>query len=151
MRWPERSRNTACLARRSTAVMVFPASVAKRRAFDTRRNTSVLARSARRTRRPASSGARSRTIVSTSGSSGTLDLPPRDVPTPGLAFEMDPLACRRAAPRGLRDRAGQARHVEHAAAGGAEHSIGIAIGPRVEDQDIGPEVQRQVDRASLLR
>src|SRR6185503_13239347 len=71
--------------------MVLPCSALISRGFVTSRNTSVFLSSARAMRDPASCGAISRTIVSTSGSSGTLDLAPGDVPPPGLALEHDAL------------------------------------------------------------
>src|SRR6266480_3926312 len=46
-RWPLDKRNTACFARRITSSMVLPRRVRSSRGFDTRRNTSVLARRAR--------------------------------------------------------------------------------------------------------
>src|SRR6185503_20302900 len=71
--------------------MVLPCSALISRGLVTSRNTSVFLSSARAMRDPASCGAISRAIVSTSGSSGTLDLAPGDVAPPGLALERDAL------------------------------------------------------------
>src|SRR5260370_40403149 len=94
MRWPDDSRNTACLARLVICSVVLPLSALIRRGFDTSRSTSVFFNSARAIREPSRRGAISRIIVSTSGSSGTpspvllaADLPPGDVAPPGLALQ----------------------------------------------------------------
>src|SRR6266849_5890240 len=99
MRCPLERRNTACLARRDTCSIVFPRSVLIRRGLETWRRTSVFRSFAWAMRHPSRRGAISRTIVSTSGSSGTLDLTPGDVASPGLALERNTLG---AGPTGLR-------------------------------------------------
>src|SRR5438552_2645209 len=104
MRWPLEKRNTACLARRDDCSMVLPRSVLIRRGLETWRSTSVFLSSTRAMRHPSRRGAISRTIVSTSGSSGTLDLAPGDVAPPGLAFERNPLGAGTTGLRGDRHR-----------------------------------------------
>src|SRR5438067_105879 len=93
------------------------------RRFANTKGVNVLARRARRMRWPSSRGARSRTIVSTSGSSGTLDLPPPDVAPPRLPLERDALARRGAPLRRLRHRVTDARHGEHAPAAHAQRAV----------------------------
>src|SRR5947208_4456688 len=141
-RWPLDSRNTACLARRITSSIVLPLSVRNRRGLDTRRSTSVLVSFARAIRYPSSRGASSRTIVSTSGSSGTAppDLPPPDVPPIRLALECDQLARGGAAPCRLGHRVTQPRHAQHTAAVHAQRAVRVAIRPGVEHQRSGLHV-----------
>src|SRR5213593_3602843 len=142
MRCPDDNRNTACFARRYTCSMVLPRSVLIRRALETPRNTSVFLSSTRAMRHPSSPGAISRTIVSTSGSSGTLDLAPGDVTPPSLALEGDALGCATARLRRERDSGTKTRHTQHAATGRAQSSFVIAIGARVKDDHIVSEVRR---------
>src|SRR6058998_3178964 len=126
MRCPDDNRNTACLARRYTCSMVFSSSVLIRRGLETWRRTSVFLSSAWAMRHPSSRGAISRTIVSTSGSSGTLDLPPGDVAPPGLAFERNPLGCGATGLRGERHACPQAGDAQDATAIGAQSPLVIA-------------------------
>src|SRR5512134_2740481 len=126
---------TACLARRVTAVMRLPVRVRSRRSFDTPRSTSVLASAARRMVRPPSRGASSRTMVSTSGSSGTGQLPPRDVTTPGLAGETDALARRAARSGGGGDGGPERGDGEHAPAFHPKSAPVVTGGARVKHQD----------------
>src|SRR6266446_1093952 len=153
MRWPDESRNTACLARRETCSMVLPRSVLIRRALETWRNTSVFISSTRAMRHPSSPGAMSRTIVSTSGSSGTLDLAPGDVTPPGLALERDPLGPAAARLRRERHGLAQAGHTQHAATRGAQSALVVAVGAGVKHDHVVTEVRRlrQPDRDSLFR
>src|SRR2546426_5772417 len=92
--------------------MVLPRNVLISRALETRRKTSVLLSCTRAMRNPSSRGASSRTIVSTSGSSGTLDLAPGDIAPPGFALEGNPLRPRAARSRGQRDVRAQTRDVQ---------------------------------------
>src|SRR5919198_547913 len=152
-RWPLDRRNTACLARRPTCSIVLPISVVMSRDFLTWRSTSVLRSCTRAMRHPSRRGARSRTIVSTSGSSGTFDLAPRDVASPGLAVERDPLGGR-AARRGGRGHGGaEARHTEHATAGGAQSSFVVAVRARLKDDHVVTQIGRvgEPDGDALLR
>src|SRR6266700_2708100 len=156
-RWPLANRNTACLARRLTSSTVLPRRVFRRRGFETRRSTSVFARRARAIRYPSSRGASSRTIVSTSGSSGTpppplpRDLPPTDVPPPRLALEHDQLAAAGALPRRLGHAVAQGGHGEHPPAVHPQRAVGVAIGARVEHQGPGVEIAWHHDRRAELR
>src|SRR5439155_8228135 len=136
MRWPLASTKTACFARRWMWSNALPSSTFSRRGRDTRRRTSVFLRRACAMRRPSSRGASARTIVSTSGSSGTLDLTPRDVAPPGLAFEGDPLARGGADAGGLRHRGREPGHVQHAPSPGPQRPVWVAERPGVEDQHI---------------
>src|SRR6266576_1575075 len=153
MRWPYDSRNTACLARRETCSMVLPRSVLSKRGFETSRSTSVFFSSTRAMRHPSKRGAISRTIVSTSGSSGTLDLAPGDVTPPGLALERNLLGP--AAARLRRERHGLAKagHTQHAAARGPQSALVVAVGAGVKDDHVVTEVRRvgKPDRDSLFR
>src|SRR5207249_5435079 len=153
MRWPDESRNTACLARRETCSMVLPRSVLIRRALETWRSTSVFFSSTRAMRHPSSPGAISRTIVSTSGSSGTLDLAPGDVAPPGLALKGDALGCATARLRGECHGRTETRHAQHTATGGPQSSFVIAIRARVKDDHIVSEVRRvrEPDRRAFFR
>src|SRR6266478_1796983 len=152
-RWPDESRNTACLARRETCSMVLPRSVLIRRALETWRNTSVFFSSTRAMRDPSRRGAISRTIVSTSGSSGTLDLAPGDVAPPGLALKGDALGCATARLRGECHGRTESGHTQHTATGGPQSSFVIAIRARVKDDHIVAEVQRvrEPDRGAFFR
>src|SRR5436309_14611631 len=133
-RWPLVRRNTACLARRPTSSKPLPLSVRSRRAFDTRRSTSVFASRACAILKPSSRGASSRTIVSTSGSSGTRlpDFPPADVAPVGLPLKGDELTRVTAAPRGLGHRITQPRHREDPAAVHPQGAVRVAERARVE-------------------
>src|SRR5436309_15872479 len=106
--------------------MVLPRNVLIRRGLETRRNTSDFFSSTRAMRHPSSRGAISRTIVSTSGSSGTLDLPPGDVAPPGLAFERNPLGSGATGLRGERHACPQAGDAQDATAIGAQSPLVIA-------------------------
>src|SRR5438067_7129252 len=75
-------------------------------------------------------------MVSTSGSSGTLDLPPGDIASPGLAFERDAL---RRSPAGCRRRryvGTQAGDAEYAPSRSAQPAVGIAVGAGVKDDHV---------------
>src|SRR6266576_6609893 len=152
IRWPDDNRNTACFARRVTCSMVLPVSVLTSRALLTSRRTSVLRSCTCAMRRPSRRGAISRTIVSTSGSSGTLDLAPRDVAPPGLAFERNSLD-RRAARR-CREchRRPEACHAEHAAAGCPQTPLVVSIRARVKYDHVVTQPLRvgEADRHALL-
>src|SRR2546425_3862363 len=132
MRWPLEKRNTACLARRDTCSMVLPRSVLIRRGLETWRSTSVFLSSTRAMRHPSRRGAISRTIVSTSGSSGTLDLTPGDIAAPGHALEGDALGGATARLRGDRHGRTETGHAQHAAAGGPQFPLAVAVGARVK-------------------
>src|SRR5256885_5587875 len=149
-RWPLARRKTACLARRLTSSTALPVRVRNNRGFETRRNTSVFLSRARTILWPSSRGPISRTIVSTSGSSGTLQLPPSDVPPVGLPLEGDAPAQRRAPRRGLRDRVGEPGHAEHAAAVHPQGAVRVAIGARVEHERVGRWVGWKHDRRAHL-
>src|SRR5437879_12211989 len=153
MRWPDESRNTACLARRETCSMVLPRSVLIRRALETWRSTSVFFSSTRAMRHPSRRGAISRTIVSTSGSSGTLDLAPGDVAPPGLAVKGDALGCATARLRRERDSGTKSSHTQHTATGRTQSYFVIAIRARVKDDHIFSEIRRvrEPDRRAFLR
>src|SRR6266498_3077070 len=140
MRWPDDSRMTACLARRETCSMVLPRNVLIRRGLETWRSTSDFFSSTRAMRHPSSRGAISRTIVSTSGSSGTLDLAPGDVAPPGLALERNPLGPAAARLRGERHGVAKAGHTQHTAARGPQFALVVAVGAGVKDDHVGTEV-----------
>src|SRR5207302_7612398 len=152
MRWPLEKRNTACLARRETCSMVLPRSVLIRRASETWRSTSVFFSSTRAMRHPSRRGAISRTIVSTSGSSGTLDLAPGDVAPPGLALEGDALGCAAARLGGERHGGAETSHTQHAAAGGTQSFFVVAVGAGVKDDHGVSEVRgvRKRDRRAFF-
>src|SRR6185369_1861072 len=120
--------------------MVLPCSALISRGFVTSRNTSVFLSSARAMRDPASCGAISRTIVSTSGSSGTLDLAPGDVAPPGLSLEGDALGAGTA--RLGRDRHSRSEpgHTQHAAAGGTQFPLVVPVGAGVKNDHVVAEV-----------
>src|SRR5437773_5729950 len=103
-------------------------------------------------RHPSSRGAISRTIVSTSGSSGTLDLPPGDIAAPGLALERNPLGG--AATRASRVGYGrpEASHAEHASPGRAQPALVVAVGAGVKEDHILPQFcrVRKSDRDAFL-
>src|SRR5258706_1218557 len=153
MRWPDDSRNTACFARRVTCSMVLPLSVLIRRGFDTSRNTSVFFNSTRAIRDPSRRGAISRTIVSTSGSSGTSDLPPGDVAPPGLALEGNALGPVTARLRGDRHRGSESGHTQHPAAGGTQSPLVVPVRAGVKNDHIVAEVLRvwKPDRDAFFR
>src|SRR4029453_10531113 len=114
--------------------------VRRRRGLVTLRSTSVFASLAVAIRCPSSLGASSRTIVSTSGNSGTRDLPPADVATERLAGEIDLGACGGAFLRGLRDRVTERSGGEHPAAGGSQPTAFTARCPGMEDDHVSAEV-----------
>src|SRR2546422_10249633 len=149
-RWPLARRRTACLARRLTSSTALPVRVRNNRGFDTRRNTSVFLSRARTILWPSSRGPISRTIVSTSGSSGTLRLPPPDVPPVGLPLEGDALAQRRAPGRRLRHRVADPGHAEHAAAVHPQGAVRVAVGARMEHERVGGRLLGQHDRGAHL-
>src|SRR6266540_121086 len=153
MRWPDDSRMTACLARRETCSMVLPRNVLIRRGLETWRSTSDFFSSTRAMRHPSSRRAISRTIVSTSGSSGTLDLAPGDVAPPGLAFERNPLGGRAARGRRVRHRRAETGHTQHTATGCTQSSLVVPGRARVEDDHVIPELRRvwEPDRHALFR
>src|SRR5436189_3432215 len=136
MRCPLDRRNTACLARRYTCSIVLPVSVLMRRAWETCRRTSVFLSCTCVMRHPSSRGAISRTIVSTSGSSGTLNLTPGDVAAPGHALEGDALGGATACLRGDSHGRTETGHVQHAAAGRPQSPLVVAVRARVKDDDI---------------
>src|SRR3989441_292129 len=162
-RWPLPSRSTACLARRLTSSTVLPLRVRSRRGLETRRSTSLFASRARAILWPSSRGASSRTIVSTSGSSGMLpplplpvaprDLAPADVPAVGLPLERDQLARVGALLRGVRHGVAQPRHREHAPAVHPQRAVGggVAVGARVEHERPRLHVARHDDGRAQLR
>src|SRR5437867_1808279 len=149
-RWPLARRSTACLARRLTCSTAFPVRVRSNRGFETRRNTSLFLSRARTILWPSSRGPISRTIVSTSGSSGTLQLPPSDIPPVGLPLEGDALAQRRAPGRGLRDRVAEPGHAEHAAAVHPQRAVRVAVRARVEHVRVGRWLGWKHDRGAHL-
>src|SRR5689334_15209433 len=153
MRWPDASRNTACLARRVTCSMVLPRRVLIRRGLDTSRSTSVFLSSTRAIRHPSSRGAISRTIVSTSGSSGTLDLAPGDVAPPGLALEGDALGRHTACLSGDRHGGSEPGHTQYAAARGTQFPLVVPVGAGVKNDHVVAEVLgvRKPDRDVLFR
>src|SRR6266571_5537284 len=151
-RSPLASRNTACLARRPTSSKAFPLRVRSKRGFDTRRSTSVFARRTRAILKPSSRGASSRTIVSTSGSSGTRlpGFPPRNVAPIRLSRKRDQLARIGAAARSLAHRVAQPGDREHPSAVHPEPALRVALGARVEHQRPGLEIARHDDRGTQL-
>src|SRR6266446_2530156 len=153
MRWPLEKRNTACLARRDTCSMVLPRSVLIRRALETWRSTSVFFSSTRAMRAPSRRGAISRTIVSTSGSSGTLDLAPGDVASPGLAVERNPLGAGPTGLRGERHRCAETGDAQDAPSTGAQPPLIVAERAGVKDDHILAQVLgvRKPDGDALLR
>src|SRR5882762_10476217 len=153
IRWPDDRRNTACLARRYTCSIVLPRSVLIRRGLETSRRTSVFLSCTAAIRHPSKRGAISRTIVSTSGSSGTLDLAPGDVAAPGLALKGDALGCATTRLRSERDSGTKTGHTQHTATGRTQSSFVIAIRARVKDDHIFSEVRRvgKPDRRPLFR
>src|SRR5690349_9230287 len=104
-----------------------------RRGFVTWRRTSVFLSSTWAMRHPSSRGAMPRTIVSTSGSSGTLDLAPGDVAPPGLALERNPLGAAAARLRRARHGVAKTGHTQHAAARGPQSALVVAVGPGVKN------------------
>src|SRR5262245_13978407 len=104
-------------------------------------------------RPPSRRGPISRTIVSTSGSSGTLDLAPRDVAPPGPALEGNPICGAAACLRGERHRLPDTGDVQHAATGAAEFSLIVAVGAGVKNEDVLPQLRvvGQPDRDPLFR
>src|SRR5258708_22028994 len=126
--------------------------VLMRRGLETSRRTSDFLSRACATRAPSRRGARSRTIVSTSGSSGTLDLTPGDVAAPGLAIEGDALGGATARLRGERHRGAKTGHAEHAATGGPQSPLVVVERARVKDNDIVAQFRRprQPDRRPLF-
>src|SRR5882762_3261068 len=153
IRSPDDRRNTACLARRYTCSIVLPRRVLIRRCLVTSRMTSVFLSWTSAIRHPSRRGAISRTIVSTSGSSGTLDLTPGDVAAPGLALEGDALGGAPARLRGERHRGAKTSHAEHAATGGPQSPLVVVERARVKDNDIVAQFRRlrQPDRRPLFR
>src|SRR5882762_2535056 len=152
MRWPLDSRNTACFARRETCSMVLPRSVLMRRAFETCRSTSVLLSCTRAMRHPSKRGAISRTMVSTSGSSGTLDFPPGDVAPPGLALEGDALGAGAAGPRRQGNGRAEAGDVQDATTRGAQRAFLVPGCAGVKDDHVISELRlRKTDDAALFR
>src|SRR5713226_6940603 len=149
-RCPLASRNTACFARRLTCSKALPRRVRSKRGFETRRSTSVLASRTRAILAPSSRGASSRTIVSTSGSSGTLLLPPTDVATVGFSPERDQLAAASAArPRG-RHAVPEPRDGEDPPAVHPQGTVRVAGRPGVEHERLRLEVARNGDRGAAL-
>src|SRR6266446_8307813 len=148
IRWPLERRNTACLARRYTCSIVVPRSVLIRRGLETWRSTSVFLSSTRAMRHPSSRGAISRTIVSTSGSSGTppppppADLAPGDIAPPRLALKRDAFGDGPARLRGDRHGGAKTGHTEHAATGCPQSSLVVPVRAGVKDDHVVPEVGR---------
>src|SRR5467141_2817652 len=153
MRWPEDRRNTACLARRDTCSMVLPRNVLIRRALVTCRSTSVFFSSTRAMRHPSRRGAISRTIVSTSGSSGTLDLAPGDVAPPGLAFERNPLGAGPTDLRGERHGRAETGDAQDAPPIGAQPPLIVAECAGVKYDHVVPQLCciREPDGRACLR
>src|SRR4029077_9758924 len=153
MRWPLEKRNTACLARRDTCSIVLPRRVLIRRALETWRSTSVFLSSTRAMRHPSRRGAISRTIVSTSGSSGTLDLTPGDVASPGLAFERNPLGAAATGLRGERHRSAETGDAQDAPPIGAQPPLIVAECAGVKDDHTLAQFFgiREPDGDALLR
>src|SRR3989475_12828733 len=106
--------------------MVWPRSVLIRRGLEPWCTTSVFLSSTRTLRHPSRRGAISRTIVSTSGSSGTLDLAPGDVAPPGLAFERNPLGAGTTGLRGDRHRRAETGDAQDAPPIGAQPPLNVA-------------------------
>src|SRR6266852_5443810 len=91
-------------------------------------------------------------MVSTSGSSGTLDLPPRDVAAPGLAFKLDALRRGPAGCGGSGHVGAQPGHTEYAASGGPQPAVGIAVGAGMKDDHVFAQLiaRRKIDRYAFL-
>src|SRR5438874_6848144 len=91
-------------------------------------------------------------MVSTSGSSGTLDLPPGDIASPGLALERDAL---RRSPAGCgrgRYVGTQAGDAEDAASRSAQPPVGVAVGAGVKDDHVFAQLlgRGKIDSHSLF-
>src|SRR5260370_34214049 len=91
-------------------------------------------------RHPSRRGAISRTIVSTSGSSGTPDLAPGDVAPPGLALEGDALGPVTARLCGDRHRGSEPGHIQHPAASGTPPPLVVPVGAGVKKDNVLPQV-----------
>src|SRR5260370_26876599 len=150
-RCPLASRNTACFARRLTCSKALPRKVRSKRGFETRRSTSVFARRTRAILAPSSRGASSRTIVSTSGSSGTLLLPPTDVAAVGLPAKRDQLRAAGAARPRRRHAVPEPRDGEHPPAVHPQRAVGVAGGPGVKHERLRLQVARHHDRRAEFR
>src|SRR5882762_4443294 len=142
IRWPLERRNTTCFARRYTCSIVLPCRVLMRRGLETSRRTSDFLSWACATREPSRRGAISRTIVSTSGSSGTLDLPPGDVAPPRLALEGNALGPVTARLRGDRYCGSEPGYTQHPAAGGTQFPLVVPVGAGVKHDHAVAEVLR---------
>src|SRR5690348_15365759 len=152
-RWPLVRRNTACLARRPISSKPLLLSVRSRRAFDTRRSTSVFASRACAILQPSSRGASSRTMVSTSGSSGTrspLHVPPADVPPVRLSLERNELCTVRALLARRSHGVTHSRYGEDPAAVHPQRAVRVAVGARVKHQRPGLQVARDNDLRAQL-
>src|SRR6266566_8249040 len=92
-------------------------------------------------------------MVSTSGSSGTLDLPPGDVAPPGLAFELDALRRGPAGCGGSRHVGAQPGHAEYPASGGSQPAVGITVRAGVKDDHVFAQLsgRRKIDGYAFLR
>src|SRR5947207_15236447 len=104
-------------------------------------------------RHPSRRGAMSRTMVSTSGSSGTLDLAPGDVTPPGLPLERNPLRRRAAGGGGRGHRGTQASHAQHASTRGAQPAFIVPIRARMKYDHIVAQLggTRQSNGDALFR
>src|SRR6266545_8391392 len=104
-------------------------------------------------RHPSKRGAISRTMVSTSGSSGTLDFPPGDVTPPRLPLEGNTFGGSAAGPRRERNSWAEAGDVEHPATRGPQFAALIAGRAGVKDDDIVAELVRlrKIDGDPFLR
>src|SRR5690606_5227022 len=150
---PSSKRSTTFFPRRPTSRIAWPRSPApSRRAVSPGARTSGFATSTRVTVLPTTRPRRSRAIVSASGSSGTaLQLPPADVAAVVLALELDGRGRRPAALGGLRQRASDAGHREHAPA--PRHQPPV-LAPRAGVEDDGAlrpiHPRRDADLLALL-
>src|SRR3989442_12685153 len=150
---PLDKRKPELLARRGFCSMVLPRSVLIRRGLEAWRSKSVFLSSTRAMRPPSRRGAISRTIVSTSGSSGTLDLAPGDVAPPGLALEGDALGCAPARLCGERHGGTKTSHTQHTATRGPQSSLVVTLRARVKDDHVVAEARlvRKPDRRAFFR
>src|SRR5690606_12092867 len=134
---PASLRRRTSLPRRPTSRIAWSRSPASsRRAVRPGARMSAFATCTRVTVLPTTRPRRSRAIVSASGSSGTaLQLPPADVAPIVFAVELDGRGGGAAALRGLRQRAPDAGHREHAPARRHEPPV-LAARAGVEDDDV---------------
>src|SRR6478735_3319613 len=156
---------TACLARRKTDCTVDPRRPRSRRRRVTPRRMSSWLSETRPSWQPTRAGRMSRTIVSTSGSSGiawklTLSrlgnlaatgLSPADVAAKDLALELDGVGGLAAQALRLGEAGSDGGHVEDPPAVHAEDAIGTAGRSGVKDRHARREPRRDRDLGALLR